>query len=79
MSDPSAPRLWVETDAEGHQAAMLTIYPAFDDVEPYAAADLEFVLVLDLSSSMAQGDAFKDLQCAAYQVLRDVLEWPYTA
>ena len=70
MESPSAPRLWVETNNKGHQAAMLTVYPSTEDLQPFAPVDVEVLLVLDMSCSMAQGDAFTDLQRVVYQVLK---------
>ena len=70
MESPSAPRLWVETNNKGHKAAMLTVYPSTEDLQPFAPGDIEVLLVLDMSCSMAQGDAFTDLQRVTYQVLK---------
>eukprot|EP00667_Euglena_gracilis_P000154 EG_transcript_154 len=72
MTDPSAPRLWVETDGEGHRAAMLTLYTSFEDAPPHPADQTEFLVLLDLSSSMAEGSAFKDMRRAAYQLLNRI-------
>ena len=48
--DGAMPRLWVEQDAAGHRACMLTLTPRFDDAAAMDAAGAEeFVLVVDLS------------------------------
>ena len=54
LSQAHVPRMWVEEDAEGHQATMLTFYPDFGADDP-GAENSEFDILLDLSCSMKGG------------------------
>jgi hypothetical protein len=51
LAEAHRPRMWVEEDAHGHAACMLTFYPQFDA----SPGRPETVLMLDCSCSMADG------------------------
>ncbi|KAL6044894.1 Protein mono-ADP-ribosyltransferase parp4 [Balamuthia mandrillaris] len=58
LEKPYEPRMWVETDDDGHYAAMLAFYPQF---QFEAQNDNEFLFFIDRSSSM-KGEPFDDMK-----------------
>ena len=62
LTEPYAPRMWVEIDEHGHRAAMLAFYPQFS-MDDSSQVDITFVV--DRSASM-KGDALTEARRALH-------------
>jgi len=69
MTDPHQPRMWVEANSEGHEAAMLSFFPTFDFEHKQRN---EYVFMVDRSQSMSDGDTMDTLRRTLRLCLRNL-------
>ena len=65
-----APRMWVEENKEGHHACMLTFYPEIES--NFLREDIEYIILLDCSCSMAEGTSLDEARAGALVLLHEL-------